>query len=724
MSIACGRITSIAILVLLLPSFAYPQQVDVHALIDDAVSAGQWQQVVELLEPHLAEAPDEAVSYWYGVARYELGDAGGAVAHLNHALELSPDSIPTARYLARCYEDLADSAAAVALAKRFPTDAQTTFSAGKTLIQEFARATPRDQSNYPLHQMNAITWLERSTAIDDQSAEAYRWLAFAYKKSYGWERVLSGTLQSIALGLEGWETQTLTGDRYRWEHALRSINQAIALGPVGWEAHTLAGECYEELHAPLQAAQAYLRASELAPQPQRVGLLLKGGELLNLAGEYHEAVQAYKQVMVLDFGHDEVRYRLGEAALNAKDYYLALWAFKESRALDGSIDSLYGVGRCQYELGNYEDAELLISQAIKEYDDSRDHHSADFWASIRGHPISWNYYLGRAQLGLNKRPEAKEALVKAFNAKPDNLIYARWAFKAYMMTDDPYGAIEVCEKLAEKGYPDVAMDGIAYVLKTWPRPRFRDLAAGHRAPHTVEGERAMAKIAYGGHRFREAVGWYRKLGRLEGKHQLRDAGWVKLAAGDFQGALNSFRDLSQHDKRPLREIGYLGGATTLILQGKAGEADKALSMIKNINLFPVRDACILWAGVAVGDREAWKMSDPFTLLGVVGWEFSEQKWNRGLIVRAILPGSLLDQSPVKVRPMDVLLKIGVTEVDNYEAIHSLLSNDDLWNGPVTVHLRRGSQFFYVQVRFLDVVTELRQLDKPGQPDAVEQGADE
>ncbi len=682
MSIAYGRIASFVTLVLLLPGIAYPQQVDVHTLIDDAVVAGQWQQVIELLEPRLAEAPDEAVSYWYGVARYESGDPGGAVGHLNRALELNPDSIPTVRYLSRCAADLADSDTAVALAKRFPTDAQITFGAGKALMQEYYRTSIRDRSGLPFHQMDAVKWFRTSTLIDGESAETYRWLAFAYKDGYAWAR------------------------------ALASINQAIALGPAGWEAHSLAGECYGKLDAHEQAAQAYLRASELAPQPHRADLLFKQGEMLNNAGLYREAIEAYKRVMVLDFGHRVVRYRLGEAALNAKDYYLALWSFKESREVDGNIDSLFGVGRCQYELGNHEDAERLISQAIEE---TKSHGLSN--------PVKWRHYLGRAQLRLGKFQEANEALVKAFNARPGDLIYARWAFKSYMMTDDPYGAIEVCEKIADQGYPDVAMEGIKHVMKTWPRPRFRDLRAGQRRPHTDVAAMVMAKIAYRAQRFRAAVGMYRMLGRLEGRRPHLDAGWARLAADDMDGALISFRDFSQHTKPEWRDYGYLGGATTLILQGKAEDADKALSMIEHPFLKQARAVCKLWGYAATGREVKRGQADPFTMLGIVGWEFVDRQGDTGLEIRAILPGSLLDQSPVKVRPMDVLTRVYYHKVDSFQRLYDL-RKESLLDRPVMVTIRRGSREFEVEVDFADALTKLIQPDKSDDPDAVEQGGDD
>jgi tetratricopeptide (TPR) repeat protein len=611
---------TVVLVLWLLGSAAIAQPSGLPQGAKDAIAAGDWPRVVELLGPEAGADAGEQVSYWYGVALYESGDPAGATAHLQRALKLSPESPLTARYLALCASATGDIQTAHELADRFPTDATIALEAGKASMQRYYQLSSRRDD--PIIEMIRLRMaarklFERSVALDGESAQARRWLAFALKESREWER------------------------------ALEHISYAIALEPMGWEVYALAGECYHELGMYEQAAEAYGLAAETAPRDRQADLWHARGEALRLSGGFRDAIDAYKRVLTIDNDRYDTRYRLGEVALIADDLPLAAWAFNEGRTVDGNIDSLAGAGRVQFELGNYEDAERLLQEAIDEADTK----------GLRP-PGKWYHWLGRAQWEQGDLQEAKMNLYRGMGWGDDkSLIYAHWAFKACMETDNPHGAIVVCDRVADNGYPDVALNGLKTVMQTWPTPRMKDIKAGRR-PHTTKAVGAMGRIAYHAKRFRTSVGIFTSTNRHRGRMVHPDAGWAFLAVNNPAAAEITFRDVIQYGPKKRRDWGLIGGACALLYQGKHDRALKALATIEHEELIPSRDTCLLWARSAAGDPAGRELADPFTLLGAVGWEVENRDGESALEIRAVIPGSALDtQDQLQVKPLDRLVSI-------------------------------------------------------------------
>ncbi len=625
----------------------------------DAITSADWPRVAELLEPVAGADATEPVSYWYGVALYESGDPASATGHLKHALELNSESTPAAQYLALSASAAGDIQTTHALADRFPTDATIAFVAGKTSMQRYYQL--KSGSDDPIIEMIRLRiaargMFERSVMIDGESAQTRRWLAFTLKESR------------------------------EWEQALEQVSYAIALEPMGWEVYALAGECYDNLGMYEQAAEAYGHAAPQASPGYQADLWYAHGEALRQSGAFRDAIDSYKRTLELDNQRYDVRYRLGDAALIAGDLPLAAWAFNEARTVDGNIDSLAGAGRVQFELGQFEDAERLLREAIQE-------------AETKGRraPGKWYHWLGRAQWELGNQKEAVGNLFSGMGWGDDqSLIYAHWAFKACMETDNPFGAILICERVAEHGYPDVALNGLKTVMQTWPMPRMKDIQAGRR-PHTAKATTAMGTIAYRAKRFRTAVGLFSSIHQHRGRLAQPVAGWALLAVGNPAAAEVTFRDVYQYASEKRRDWGLIGAACALLYQGKHERALKALAPIEHEKLIHARDTSLLWARNAAGDPTARELADPFTLLGVIGWEIEDRDGEYALDIRAVLPGSALDtQDQFPIRPLDRLVSV------NYKSIRYISDIQDIRESavqvrPIEVKIARGPHIITIEL---------------------------
>ena len=638
MSRRVGSVGTLCLAIVLASSGAVAQEVDLPSGTAEAIEASDWQTVAQLLEPSVASNPSEANSYWYGVSQFELGNPRGAIGHLRSAAAANPQSLACAQYLARCAVLSNDTDALDKLAEAFPLDAEISLHAGKAWMAKYYAAKKREEEVFTVFpdksnecKKNAIKHLSRAASLADDWAETHHWYAFA-----------------------------LYGD-YETSQALDEIRKAISLAPMGWESYVLMADCFERGRYYAEAAEALERAAELAPH-KRSNLEFRRGQTLIKAEQYAQAVEAFRTVMQLDFNHRSVRYWLGKAAYGAGDYRLALWAFVEARAddpnppsdnirnaqIEPKVGPLFWAGRCAYELGNYEDAERLMTQAKDE---------AGGTLIVR--PL-WAHYLGRVQWKLQKYDEAMKNLQAAFEYDPNDLIYARWVFQGHLGMDDPYAAIELCSGLAEKGYPEVAVEGIKTVIRKWPNPRPKDRQAGQRIPHTLVGSDAMTKIEFDAGHFRTAAMMYKAGGRHQGRRVHPDAGWAMLAAGDFRGASTAFRDLTKYNKGYWADYGMLGGGCTLVLRGYNEQAVKLLSQIKNPKLATSRHTAMLWASIGHNHPSARSRANKLTLLGAIGWEGrapDEEIWH-GMKIRAVIPGSLLDSASIDVRPSDVLVGIG------------------------------------------------------------------
>lgn len=647
------RIASFCLTVLIIAGQVMAQNPGLPASVEQAIVAGDWAGVRELLEPVVSQDDhNEPALYWLGVALVETGNTEQAVPHLTRALELNPESSPTAWYLTRCAAEIGDTATAHKLADRFPLDAAIALEAGKISLDQYFRLKSRGAAKVSerLQRLaEANDRLERAVVLDDTSAQA-RYLFALTLKEYR-----------------------------RWGEALEQLEYAIALEPVGWEVYALAGECYHELGLYEESAAAYGVAAPQAPAEQKAELWFRHGEALRMSGAFSDAARAYEQALVSDRDRYDVRFRLGESALIAGNLPLAVWAFNEARTVDGNLDALVGAGQVQIELGHPKEAERLIRQALDEAE-----------AKNLRVPSKWYHWLGRAQWESGKQQDAADNLFRGIGWEGDfSLTRASWAFRAAMETDNPYGAIRVCEWVAGQGYPDIALDGIKTVMQTWPMPRLKDLQQGRRRPHTEVAIETMGRIAYRAKRFRTSAMIYSRTNRHRGRLALADAGWAFLAIDNPAAAEATFRDVFMNTQEADRDWSLIGGACALITQGISERARKALQSIEHEQLIHARDTCRLWALTNAGDPAARELADPFTLLGVVGWEIEDLDDEYALTIRTVLPGSALaEQDQFEIRPMDRLVSVNGTHIFDLSDIQKI-RDQPVPNQPIEIEIMRG-----------------------------------
>ncbi|GAG37242.1 unnamed protein product, partial [marine sediment metagenome] len=251
--------------------------------------------------------------------------------------------------------------------------------------------------------LSAIKKFRRAALLKEDYVENHRWLALAL----------------LRYGLH--------------EEALANAEAARRLGPVGWEVHLIVASCLTRLGRDAEADEAYRRIRLACPGVHK-HIEFERGKALLAAGRYNEACEAFKAVIRADKGYFYARHYLAKAAVGARDYHLAIWALKEDRMLEGYIiNDVYLAGRCAYGLGKYELAEKLFGKAVGEAEKGGWKPQPD-----------WLHYLGRAQWGLGKRTEALANLEKACDSRKDNVLYARWLFRAYIAADELHKAVLVC----------------------------------------------------------------------------------------------------------------------------------------------------------------------------------------------------------------------------------------------------------------------------------------
>lgn len=641
------------LLALLLPAPLLARDLPSAAL--QAREAGDWESVRDALAP-LAGATDAAedVLFWHGVALFETGDAAAAVPFLQRALE-QRDERDTLHFLARSLAQTDDMHALDALLEHHNRDAYVAYLAGRT----------RFQNGFS---MLAERHLNRSVMLDDLNADAWTWLAFV--RQFG----------------------------YDYDGALEAAQRARSLAPVGWEVHALIGECLYQLDHDSEAADAFMKAQELAPA--RAGELdSRLGLALYQAGRYRESMEAYHRVLSADFNHYTVRARLGMAAFHANDYRMTWYAAKESRALDGNIDVIYYTARTAYAMGRYEDAEALIHEAI-----------AGVQEGYRP-ATSWIHYLGRALWGQGKTEEAIKELETACTREPGNLLYARWLFRVYEELDDPHSAIDVCRRLGTKGGEhDVALQSLNYVQQKWPKPVTTDRHGEPAPPHLLGVIGVAAEIYEAAGRFREAALYYALTGRTFGRFAAIKAGWAMLHADRPDTAALTFQAFIDNSLSTSHDYGRLGLGFAQLAQAHYAEAVEAFDPITRESMLLDRETGLLWAGVGAADPIAHEYLDPYTALGVC----ANRYMRGGVEILTMAPDSPLVRARPALRPMDILLSVGSWSLRDDEAVAEM-RQEATPDQRMRARIRRGEDVFEIEIDYPAVLAAL-----PEPPAAVEE----
>ena len=634
-----------------------------------AIEAGDWKEVAAALKP-LAEGekPAEPVRYWYGVALYHQKQYGTAVVHLNAALKANPHSLATAHYVARVCRHTKKSAAIEAIKPAlaaFPNDPVVLTAAGRieNFVFWFKRRVGQDNTAALQHLEKAREYLSRAAALDPSNSETHLGLA----------KVL---------------------DRYgRTESAIKHILIADRLEPLGHEAYVMLGQLYAKIGDYSLAADAFAVAIESA-SAKTMGVEWERGMALWKARRSDEAVEVFRSIFSRNNMHTKVRFMLGRTAYDSGDYALALFAFRESFGADGKLDALIWSAKCAYVMAQDKLAVELVNQAIEE-GKKRAGEGKEFYINSM-----WHFVRGQALWQMGDKKASVLDLEEAARKAPSNREYATWAIFAFRQLDDPFGIVRVAKRYGLKGDPREAMDVLRQVRQTWRWPRFKD----HRGKRYKGGLPKQAFLAFAElydkmNQNRAAVmmcyfaGWHSK-GTVSSW-----SGWLAFRGGKHKEAEHTFDVLARVGSTERnKQRGIYGQAYMALLRRDADAARTHANAIKDEYLKRIVPTTLRWADVFSGDPNAADKLDAFDLLGAYGTWFQGWKYQRGLNVNGLIPGSPLEHTSPPLRPKDIIIRVGERYLQGWDSIEGL-RKEPLPEGKTPVVIRRGEHVFEVVVDF-------------------------
>jgi len=633
-----------------------------------AIEAGDWEQVMKVLEPLAKETePGEPVHYWYGLALHHQDNTSMSLKHLNAALELNPASKLTAHQIARVAlahsivvepEQLAPALAA------FPNDPLVLTAVGAIEHEQYARHyKPRkDDTVAWCHLEQAQDYLRRAIALDPASVTAR------------FEMV--ETLEKLE----------------QWDRAIEHLLIADSLEPLGHEAYVMLGQLYDGAADYSAAADAYALAIEMAPaQTQKVER--ERAEALLNARRYDEAVEAFRIAFNANIMDRTVRFMLGQAAYEAGDYPLALYCFQESLRVDNNADALVWSAKCAYDMEQDKLAVKLVNQAIEM---RKERQGDDVHI-----PALWRFVRGRALWQLGEKKAAMEDLDKASEFDGGNWQYARWAIYAARQLNDPYSVVRAAKNYGNEADPWEAMRVIRQVQSTWtwfpPRKDFR----GQQYRRGLAGEVSQA-IAEMYDKMNQPVsaavmcqsaGWHGK-----GRVNIWSA-WIRFRGGMIVDARTMFDRLARNGASELTKQKGHGALALIALMYRDPNAVRTHAQFVNDRRYkPSTTTLLKRADILSGRAGAVDTLDTFDLLGTYGSGLDGQKFQRGWYVRALLPKSPLAQTRPPVRGKDVIIRVGKRHLGTLESIKNL-RRDPVPEGNAPVLVRRGKQTFEVMVDF-------------------------
>jgi len=652
-----------------------------------AIDAANWDEAIRRLQAKGPHNGTEAANYWLGLAYYSKGNAAKAVSHLLNAHRADPTNTTTLRLLAR---------AAVAANPR-PWKIPG-------IVQDLVKAGSHDGD--VMHHVGRI-YLNRYYFQVNASHPMFQ---------RGMQAALSSAVRHFKeadrLGTsEPFNDLWLATLHYRGgkhEDALRYARQATRRGPVGWEVPVMIGGSLAALGRHTEAEQAYAEAKRLAPGKAAAVEYQRGKTLLEV-GRYNEALNAFRYVLKNAWALENVRHRIGRAALGARNYRVAAWAFEDSRTVDGRLEDRYYLGRCAYGSGHYAAAEKLFQQAIDEYN-AKVKSSAYKWQKP---PSDWIHYRGRAKWALGKKDEAIKDLEAAFGRKTSNMMYARWLYRAHVARVDLHAAIGVCDRLGRTSRKDAAIEGIQSILKKWPTPRMQDFFA-KKKPHTFYGWDMLGNVYYRKGHYFTAAHYYGKARRLRGLPAKVWAGWSLVYSRRLDQAERCFRDCIKVRKPKDKDYGRFGLSCVLMAKGKWAEADQVMAEIKKELMLPCRDTGRLWAAVAMKKKPNAPV-DPYTLLGMMYARACGA--SSGEEIMFIIPDSPLDRATPKLRQDDVIIRVGESSLGTSKD-RAAFRKTKIPDKPAKTLVRRGKYRFYVTI---DYPAALRQVSAAPKPPANTEG---
>lgn len=347
----------------------------------------------------------------------------------------------------------------------------------------------------------AVESLKRDVQTKPDDAGTQEQLGDLYAAGFRYEEAVAAYKQVVRLKPTDVEALSKLAQAYRdSDHDSQSIEtykELLRLEPkdaVARDAFTALGELYETSKQYREAVEAYKDLLQLGPKDERTNewtnyqlgeLYFKLGDygqalkqletlknlgsshmwglygdyidggirvdqkdkelMLSLANahyyvyKYERAIEAYKQVILLDPHNDLAYSRLGLSYLQLDRNEEAIQAFKQALELNPDDAGAYtNLGLMYDRSGRYGDAVSVLQEAIRRRPDDPESYSYLAWAynkmdryaeglgaaekSIQlGSKSSLAYNeMGNALLGLDRDAEAVEALREAVRIQPDN----------------------------------------------------------------------------------------------------------------------------------------------------------------------------------------------------------------------------------------------------------------------------------------------------------------
>jgi len=172
----------------------------------------------------------------------------------------------------------------------------------------------------------AVRAYQRALELNPEMAIAHKGMGDALTKMGKNKDALQSYERAREQGYSSTSTSLNTArnlmERKKWAEALREL-EALSKSTPSADVFINMGECYEELKKPLSAAQAYRKATEIAPQSPLAHY--KYGEIMYELREYAAAAEALERALTLDAsGTTFKREKAREMADNAAEKVLKM----------------------------------------------------------------------------------------------------------------------------------------------------------------------------------------------------------------------------------------------------------------------------------------------------------------------------------------------------------------------------------------------------------------
>ncbi|HVG20939.1 MAG TPA: tetratricopeptide repeat protein [Blastocatellia bacterium] len=139
---------------------------------------------------------------------------------------------------------------------------------------------------------------------------------------------------------------------------------AASQKPESAERYFKEGVSYYEAGQYQQAIEAYKRAVKINPEYADANYNL--GMAYSSLGQYKEAIEAYKTAIRINHDYDAAYYNLGHAYSNLKQYDNSVKAFRQAiRKKPDYVEAYYGLGNAYLNSGDGEKAVHTFEEAIR-----------------------------------------------------------------------------------------------------------------------------------------------------------------------------------------------------------------------------------------------------------------------------------------------------------------------------------------------------------------------